>query len=136
MGYYTRYKIRTEGKPFGEEELKEIEQLEKEAEALSEKLKEIALIAITEKRKRDLSDSPENLISKVVGYNPFEDSCKWYEHDKHMMEVSKNNPETIFILEGEGEESDDIWKKYYLNGKCQEARAVITFEPFDEKKLK
>lgn len=136
MGHNTRYKIKTGGKPFGEEELKEIEQLEKEAEALSGKLREIALSAIAEKRKRNLSDSPESLISNVVGYNPFYDECKWYEHDKHMREVSKNNPGTIFILEGEGEESGDIWKKYYLNGKCQEARAIITFEPFDEKKLK
>jgi hypothetical protein len=136
MGYNTRYKIKTEGKPLGENELKEIEQLEKEAEGLSGKLKRIALDALADKRKRDLNDSPEDIISKVVGYDPFEDECKWYDHDEHMRQVSKANPETIFILEGEGEESGDIWKKYYLNGKRQEAKAIITFEPFDEKKLK
>ena len=44
-------------------------------------------------------------------------------------------PETIFVLEGEGEESGDIWKKYYLDGKCQTSKAEVIISEFDESKL-
>jgi len=97
-------------------------------------LKEITLKGL-EIMKRKTKVDPYRVIASVVGYNPFEDSCKWYEHDQHMRQVSLSNKGTIFILQGKGEESGDIWKKYYLDGKCQEARAIITFDEFDESKL-
>lgn len=62
--------------------------------------------------------------------------CKWYDHNEELAEFSKKYPTWLFILFGEGEESGDIWKRYYLNGKVQEAVAKITFDEFDEKKLK
>lgn len=68
--------------------------------------------------------------------NPFDESCKWYEHEKHMKDFSKKHPETVFVLHGEGEESGDIWYKYFHNGKMQEARAKITYDDYDPKKLK
>ena len=52
-----------------------------------------------------------------------------------MLEVSKLYPEHLFMLEGEGEESGDIWRKYFFNGKYQICNAIITFEPFDKTKL-
>lgn len=61
--------------------------------------------------------------------------CKWYEHEKHMREMSKAVPDVLFILKGEGEESGDIWHKYFLNGKMQVSKAVLTLEPYDPKKL-
>lgn len=64
------------------------------------------------------------------------DATKWYDHDKDMKELSKKFPHVLFTLEGEGEESGDIWKKYYKNGKCQRCRAKITFDEYDESKLK
>lgn len=64
-----------------------------------------------------------------------QDSTKWYDHEKHMKEFSAKHPKVLYILQGEGEESGDIWKKYFLNGKMQLASAKITFEPFDRKKL-
>lgn len=66
----------------------------------------------------------------------FEEDCKWNNHEEHMLEVSKLYPEHLFMLEGEGEESGDIWRKYFFNGKYQICNAIITFEPFDETKLK
>jgi hypothetical protein len=61
---------------------------------------------------------------------------RWYEHEKDIREFSKRYPSFLFILSGEGEESGDIWKKYFLNGKCQVAKAEVRCADFDPKKLK
>lgn len=82
-----------------------------------------------------LSEKVEHLIEKQIGYNPFEDSCKWYDSNEDMKKFSKKFPGTIFVLSGEGEESGDIWKKYYKAGKVQECKAKITFDEYDENKL-
>lgn len=63
------------------------------------------------------------------------ESGKWYEHETDMRVFSKEIPEVLFTLHGEGDENGDIWKKYFLNGKCQVAKAVIQFLPFDKSKL-
>lgn len=60
---------------------------------------------------------------------------KWYDHDEEMLELSKQFPETVFCLEGEGEESGDIWRTYYKNGKAQHCPAKIVFDEYDENKL-
>lgn len=63
------------------------------------------------------------------------DACRWYEHADDMKLFSTLFPEVLFTLEGRGEESGDLWVKYFQNGKMQEARAQISYEPFDPKKL-
>lgn len=75
-------------------------------------------------------------ISNQISFNPFEGECTWYEHEIYMKEYSLQYPDTIFELSGEGEEGGDIFKHYYKNGKVQVCKAVITFEKFDESKLK
>lgn len=64
------------------------------------------------------------------------ESAEWYEHKKDMLKMSAAFPGWLFTLECHGEEDDDIWREYYLNGASQLAKAKITFEEFDEKKLK
>lgn len=61
--------------------------------------------------------------------------CKWYEHENELRKFSKQHPKVLFVLDGEGEESGDIWVKYFQNGKCQVCKAKITFDEFDAKKL-
>ena len=34
-----------------------------------------------------------------------------------MLKLSLEFPEYVFILDGEGEESGDIWRSFYKNGK-------------------
>lgn len=63
------------------------------------------------------------------------DSRKWYDHDDDMIKLSKEHPELLFALKGEGEESGDIWKTYYLNGKMQHCKAKIIFDDFSLDKL-
>ncbi|MGG1641835.1 hypothetical protein ACIFQM_11175 [Paenibacillus sp. NRS-1782] len=64
------------------------------------------------------------------------DSCKWYEHEADMRVFSKRFPDVLFQLSGDGEEAGDIWRKYFRNGKMQNCPGQITFEPFDESKLR
>lgn len=63
------------------------------------------------------------------------DTCKWYDHVKEMAEFSKKFPDVLFILSGEGEESGDIWRKYFLDGKVQVSKVKIEFDEFDQDKL-
>ncbi len=86
----------------------------------------------------DNQEEIEEKLQEISGYSiefGWNDSCKWYEHEKHMKELSKIYPETTFLLEGEGEESEDIWRKYFKNGKKQVCKARIVFPAFDESKL-
>ncbi len=64
-----------------------------------------------------------------------QDTCKWYEHEGQMAEFSKRYPEVVFELSGEGEEGQDIWKKYFKNGKVQRCPAKIAYELFDETRM-
>ncbi len=58
--------------------------------------------------------------------------CKWYRHEKDMKVISKIYPDILFILEGIGEESEDMWMKYFKNGKMQVCKAEIVFPAFNE----
>ena len=80
----------------------------------------------------------EEKLQEISGYSiefGWNDSCKWYDHEKHMKLLSQIYPETTFLLDGEGEESGDIWRKYFKNGKMQACKAEIVFPAFDESKL-
>ena len=55
-----------------------------------------------------------------------EDKVKWYEHEQDMIEVSKKFPEIEFILEGDGEEGGDLWRKYFRGGTVYIAKAQVT----------
>lgn len=82
-------------------------------------------------------DTWEAIIAQRVGYGYlFEEPVKWYEHRKDMVKLSTEFPGVRFTLSGEGEEAGDVWKEYYLGGKYQEAKGVITIPEFNEDNLK
>lgn len=64
------------------------------------------------------------------------DERKWYGHEEDMKRLSKKFPNTVFVLHGEGEENDDVWYKYFKNGKMQDCYVKSTFDEYDEEKLK
>lgn len=59
--------------------------------------------------------------------NIFCDSMKWYDHEEEMIKLSEKYPEYWFILEGHGEEWDDIWKMYVHNGNAEKVNVEIYF---------
>jgi len=55
--------------------------------------------------------------SREVDLVMLEENIKWHDHDNDMLEISKEMDDYVFVLYGEGEESDDNWKNVYYNGK-------------------
>lgn len=86
------------------------------------------------RKEIDEAISQEKDMDYAVG--EYKQECKWYDHDKDMISFSKRFPDVLFTLEGQGEESGDLWNTYYKNGRMQHCTAIITYEEFDESKLK
>lgn len=60
----------------------------------------------------------------------FEESIKWYDHVEDMIKLSKVFPETLFILDGWGEDIGDVWRELYIDGERVVADLVFTFSDF------
>ena len=76
-------------------------------------------------------------IAEISDYrDPFKSDCKWYKHEEHMRRVSTEFPDILLTLNGEGEESRDIWVKYFLAGKMQIELATVKLGDFNPEKLK
>lgn len=56
---------------------------------------------------------------------------KWYEHQEDMINLSKQFPEVLFILSGEGEDREDNWREYYRNGKVAISWGRIVYDDVD-----
>jgi len=63
------------------------------------------------------------------------DRVKWYTHEDDMKKLSKKYSNIIFVLEGVGQDDQDIWIKYFKDSKMQVCKAKITFDEYDENKL-
>lgn len=115
MGYYTRFELKAEPA--------------KSPSSPKQRLEAFESIA----KLRGQDDGAAYAISSDGGS---EESCKWYDHEIVLRNFSKQHSEVLYTLSGKGEESGDIWRKYFLNGKMQVAKANITFEDYNPKKLK
>lgn len=82
--------------------------------------------------------------SCIFEMTPLEEGCSedsygiydtWYGHEEDMRNVSRQFPDVLLTLYGEGEGSGDLWCKYFKAGKMQYAPAEIIYPDFDEIKL-
>jgi hypothetical protein len=112
MGYNTNYKLRI------------IEQDEKD-----EYLDRLGVI-----ESKVEVDHEEQISERYDTW--FDGEVKWYEWEENMREYSKEYPAVVFELSGEGDESGDIWRCYFWNGKKQYCQARIVFDEFDEEQLR
>ena len=86
-------------------------------------------------------DSKEiiNDIESTFKYRAEEDSemftigANWHSFDEDMKKFSTKYPNILFEIFGEGEETDDIWKQYILNGKLEECMGKIVYPCFENK---
>ena len=56
-----------------------------------------------------------------------QDSLKWYNYDEDMRRISLAYPDITFVLSGEGEEVEDMWKAYYNNGESEHIDAELVY---------
>jgi len=68
------------------------------------------------------------------GYELYD--VKWYSWMKDMTDLSNKYPDHLFQLDGQGEESGDIWRAFFKGGKSQVSKARIVFDKFNEAALK
>lgn len=62
-------------------------------------------------------------------------NAKWYDHEDDMRILSAKFPGFVFWLSGQGESQEDLWQKFFVNGRMQECRAQIIYDDFDPSKL-
>jgi len=74
----------------------------------------------------------QNLADKY--YACFDDMITWYDHEKDMIEYSKNYPDILFLLEGK-DDNGKQWKLYVKNGKSQTIHPKIIWAEFNEENL-
>jgi hypothetical protein len=60
-------------------------------------------------------------VSSSAGYDvlsvAWSTEGRWYEHEKDMRYASQLTPGVLIVLEGRGESEDDVWRKYFLDGR-------------------
>lgn len=141
MGYYTHFKLEVDPRPevaFIDAMLMAKESCEKAGIPIPQDVINFFAKpqnAFYREATRE-QDEDSDLLYALGGDLSGGDSVKWYEHEADMRELSSKYPELLLTLSGEGEESGDVWKKYFKGGKCQVAKAKIEIDAFDPKKLK
>jgi len=67
-----------------------------------------------------------------VLYAIWPESQKWYNWKTDMVRLSTLHPNAHFILNGEGEESDDLWKAHFVAGKHAMYRPTLKWPRYLE----
>lgn len=109
MGYYTKYTFRC----FDNRE----EEIDYSIPSINEKLVK-ALHKI----------NPNYFDADLYLPHFFYEDMKWYDHHEDMIELSKQFPEYVFLLEGDGEDSDDYWRAVYKEGMSDFMNSSRVFE--------
>lgn len=59
----------------------------------------------------------EEALAGCSGYgNLSEEPIKWYDHENHCKQVTRQVPGVLLSLTGEGEDTGDLWRKDFLDG--------------------
>lgn len=75
--------------------------------------------------------SPDSEIKDLVNYGYV--NAKLYEIQDYMKKVAEKNPDVLIILNGDGEESDDLWEERWKGSEHELQNATIP--PFENPNL-
>lgn len=92
----------------------------------------VGVQGLDEKIRRTIEEGQKKNDDWLYGIEPdgrCREECKWYDADTELQEFSRQFPGVVFTLNRWGEERGDITRTYFLNGKTQKEKAVITFQP-------
>ncbi len=138
MGYYTNYDLSYELPEETDNSTQELEEFTERAKELNIIIPEGLTI-----NRQSLVNQLDEALDEDTEYGPYRDflggynvACKWYNHETEMKCLSEKFSTVLFILKGKGEEAGDLWIKYFKHGKMQVCKVIITYDPFDEGKLK
>ena len=59
----------------------------------------------------------------------------WHNHEHDLAKATAHWKNIIFDLHGRGEDEEDVWTLYCMNGKTHKAHWQMTCESFDQTKL-
>ena len=95
-----------------------------------------------------VSEKPLSVLGSIEAegdrMNVFEDgNCRlgwnawttWYDWEEDMILLSRKFPDVLFKLNGSGEDSEDLWEAYFLNGRVQICPGRIVYDDFNLLKL-
>ena len=105
MGYYTRYKLSVEA---GKQ--------------------------LTAAVERHINDDEDGYLNCAYNHDD-SDTMKWYDWEQDMRTLSGKFPGVLFQLDGEGEESGDVWRAHFYDGKMQHQTLEPRWDEFDVEKL-
>ena len=109
MGYYTCYNIAFQG------DIEKVEDFKKD------------LLDISRDDEGDVDSDLEDLLS----YSGVE--AKLYDLEGWIDEIAPRHPDVLVILDGDGEESDDLWQHRWKGDKNERQSAIIP--PFETPEL-
>lgn len=80
-------------------------------------------------------ESFEDILEHLYEDGSPHTDVSWHDFEEDMRLISSTFPDYLFEVHGEGEESEDKWDAYFLNGKHQHCQAEISYPPYDPAKL-
>lgn len=83
-----------------------------------------------------LNDFRMNGTSSEIDIHGQLPHAAWRNHESELIYFSRKYPEALFILAAVEENRLNIWRKYFKDGGIYFEEAKISFEDFDESKLK
>lgn len=101
----------------------------KNSAGLFEQLPKMTLEAVADEVDR------MNVFEEGDAHNGWFAWTTWYDWEEDMILLSRKFNDVLFMLHGDGEDSEDLWDAYFLDGKIQVCPGRIVYDDFDPGKL-
>lgn len=81
--------------------------------------------------KKELLTSFEKITDYSLEDYPYLTGVRWYDHLDDMVTLSKLYPKVLFTLNGNGEDTEDLFTYYFFNGEYSGGFAEIIYPSVD-----